>query len=375
MLSFSSTSSAAPTTLDEVDTPAVVIDLEVVERNLARMATIARDGDVALWPHAKSHKIPELARLQVDAGAAGITCQKIGEAEVMADAGLPDILISYPIVGAPKVERLMALAERTRVTTVVDSLDAATVLGRAAAARGLAIETLLEVDVGYRRCGVRPDDAREIAERLVEVPGLRLAGLLAYEGHIYDQAGPETAERRARAAYDLLGVVADAIRAAGIAVERVSVGATATAALAAGHDAITELRAGSYLFNDRTQVAMGAATEDDCALSVLSTVVSTAAGGHVVIDAGSKALTFTALVGGSGYGVVAGRPDLVVERLSDEHGMIPLVGGARAPEVGDRLHVVPNAHAAVIDNFSDAVAVRDGEPVGAFSVAARGRMQ
>lgn len=375
MLSSSSTTDAAATSLDAIDTPAVVIDADVVDRNVERMAALTRDHGTALWPHAKSHKIPELALRQVDAGAAGITCQKLGEAEVMADAGLLDILVSYPIVGPLKVERLLALAERVRVTTVVDSLPAAAALGRAAAARGRQLHTLLEVDVGYRRCGVRPEDAPGIAGQLARTAGVRLAGLLAYEGHIYDRAGALPAERRARAAYDLLGAVADRVRRTGIAVERVSVGASATAALAARHGAITELRAGSYVFNDRTQVAMGAATPADCALTVLTTVVSTAAGRHAVIDAGSKALTFTGLAGGHGYGYVAGRPDLVVERLSDEHGMVAVPPGARAPQVGDRLRVVPNAHAAVIDNFSDAVAVRDGRPAGCFAVAARGRMR
>jgi D-serine deaminase-like pyridoxal phosphate-dependent protein len=360
----------------EIDTPAVLIDIDRVDRNVERMSRLARDGGIELRPHAKSHKIPELAWRQVRAGAAGITCQKLGEAEVMARAGIPDILISYPIVGRTKVERLLDLAERTRVTTVVDDLDAAQSLERAAGARGIVLDTMIEVEVGYRRCGVPAGRARQFAEALAERGGhLRLAGLLAYEGHIYEVPDRRTAELRARASYDLLGEAAQDIRDAGIAIDRVSVGGTAAAGVAAQHAAITELRAGSYIFNDRVQMAMGAAEEADCACTVLTTVVSTAAGSHFVVDAGSKALSFTALPGSNSYAAVLGRPELQVDRLSDEHGMVSLPAGAPAPRVGDRLRLLPNAHAAVIDNFAEAVALRGGEPVGTLAVEARGCMR
>lgn len=362
-------------TLVEIDTPALLVDLDQMEANIAAMADLARRTGTDLRPHAKAHKIPALARRQMEAGAVGITCQKLGEGEVMADAGLDDILVTFPIVGPLKIARLLRLAHRCHVTTVVDSLMAAKPLSEAAEEEGIQLDTLIEVDVGYRRCGVSADEAPRLARSLMECcPGLRVRGLMAYEGHLYNLSAAEVAPA-AIAAYDLLGNLAGELRNCGIPVECVSVGASAGAETAARHPAITEIRAGSYIFNDIAQVMMGGATEDECALTVLATVVSTPTPDRAVIDAGAKALTFTTLPGVPGYGRIRNHEDAVLGRLSDEHGMIALPPHGRAFAIGERIQVVPNSGSVVINEFSDLIGVRAGVVECVWPIAARGRMQ
>jgi D-serine deaminase-like pyridoxal phosphate-dependent protein len=362
--------------LDQIDTPALIVDLDRIEANIAAMAALARAHDLALRPHAKAHKIPDLARRQVQAGAVGITCQKLGEAEVMAAAGLTDILVACQIVGAIKVQRLLALARRVRLTTVVDSVEGARPLSDAARANGMVVDTLLEVDVGYHRCGVPPDEVAGLARALTsDCPGLRIRGLMAYEGHIYKLDGAAQVDRATRRAYDLLGDAAARLRAAGVAVECVSVGASAGARVAAAHPAVTELRAGSYIFNDLYQVRMGHVTADDCALSVLATVISARTPDHAVIDAGAKALTFAELPGASGYGLIRGHESAVIDRLADEHGIISVPPGAPPFRVGERVMIVPNDGSVVVNSFSELVGIRAGRVERVWSIAARGCMQ
>jgi D-serine deaminase-like pyridoxal phosphate-dependent protein len=363
-------------TLTEIDTPALVVDLEQMDANIAGMANLTCGTGTDLRPHAKTHKIPALAWRQIEAGAVGITCQKLGEAEIMVDAGLDDILVTFPIVGPLKIARLLHLARRAHMTTVVDSLAAARPLSQAAEAQAMTLDTLIEVDVGYRRCGVSADEAPDLARSLVEAcPGLRVRGVLAYEGHLYNLAGSGEVAAAATAAYDLLGEVANRLRDLDIPMECVSVGASAAVETAVRHPAITELRAGSYIFNDRAQVMMGGATEDQCALTVLTTVVSAPTRDRAVIDAGAKALTFTTLPGVEGYGCIRNHEDAVLDRLSDEHGMISAPSGGKSFAIGERLQIVPNSGSVVINEFSDLIGVRAGVVECVWAIAARGRMQ
>jgi D-serine deaminase-like pyridoxal phosphate-dependent protein len=362
--------------IDDVDTPALIVDLERMASNIEAMARLGRDGDLALRPHMKSHKIPELAVLQMEAGAVGITCQKLGEAEVMAAAGLRDITIAYPIIGERKVRRLVDLAHRVRITTLVDSIEGAQPLSEAAAADGITLDTLVEVDDGYHRCGVPPEHALPIARTVAfELPGLRFVGILAYEGQIYDLTDQSAVLATARRSYDVMGEVAERLRGASIPVERVSVGASATARAAADHPAVTELRPGSYIFQDRYQVSMGAASVEECALSVLATVVSVPAADRAIIDVGSKGLSWSPPVGTDGYGLILGHEEAAIDRLADEHGILSVPEGARPFSIGERVRVIPNSHPPVVNAFSELIGYRVNRIDVVWPIAARGRMQ
>ena len=364
------------TGLDDIDTPALIVDLERMASNIEAMARLGRDGDLALRPHVKSHKIPELALLQMEAGAVGITCQKLGEAEVMADAGLSDITIAYPIIGARKLRRLTDLAHRACLTTLVDSMEGARPLSEALSADGITLDTLVEVDDGYHRCGVRPEDALSLARAVAdELPGLCFAGILSYEGQIYDLTDRSAVLGEARRSYDVMGEVAERLRGASIPVDRVSVGASATARAAADHPAVTELRPGSYIFNDRYQVSMGAASVEECALCVLATVVSVPTADRAIIDVGSKGLSWSPPVGADGYGLILAHEEATIARLADEHGILSVPEGARPFSIGERVRVIPNSHPPVVNAFSELLGYRSERVDVVWPIAARGRMQ
>lgn len=363
------------TDLAEIDTPALIVDLDVMEANLASMTSLVTAHGLALRPNVKGHKIPAFAWRQVRAGAVGITCQKLSEAEVMVDSGLVDLLVAVQVIGAAKIERLVGLARRAKLTTVVDSLVGAEPIARAFADRGMTIDVLLEVDIGYHRCGVDAPDATALAQGISRLQGLNFVGVMGYEGHLYDLAGKDAVETAARQAYELLAGVAERLRDAGIDVERVSVGASTGARAAVGVHGITEIRAGSYLFNDRAQIQMGSAEPATCAATVIATVISVPTEDRAVIDAGSKALTPTTLGGMPGYGDILGHEDAVLERLSDEHGMISLRATRNPFSVGDRVRIIPNSHTVVFNQFAEVYGVRNGNVEAVLAVAARGMMQ
>ena len=351
--------------LDAIDeTPEVVIDLDRVRANIERAAQLAAAAGVALRPHAKTHKMVEVARLQLDAGAAGLQVAKLGEAEVFAAAGVDDLFVGYPLVGAHKLERLRALDGKLSVA--VDSLDAARALSEA----GRRLQVLIEIDTGLRRTGVLSGEpAVALARELLALPNLELVGVFTHEGHVYGVADKEQAAREACAA---IVETAEAIRALGVELPVVSVGSTVSFRYTAGQPGITEVRPGTYVFNDSTQVAQGAATWDDVAAYVVATVVSRPANDRAVIDAGSKVLSYDPLAGSDTHGAVLGYDGLFVTRLSEEHGVID---GANALRVGDRLAVVPN-HICPVINLADTVGVvENGAVVDHWQVAARGRVR
>jgi len=341
--------------VDELDTPVLTADLDAVGRNIAGMQRYCDEHGFALRPHIKTHKVVELARLQVDAGACGITCQKLGEAEVMADAGFDDILISFPLVGAAKVERLAALAARIKVGVVGDSAAVATGL------RGIEVDFLVECDTGGGRTGVQsPDEAAELAALVAELDGPRFAGLMTYPTK--PESGP------------WLQAAREAIERKGLAVECISSGGTPTARYAHELAAITELRPGTYVYGDRACIADGSLPLDDCALRVPATVVSRPTRERAIIDAGSKTLTSDVALGASGYGLVVEHRDAEIYKLNEEHGLVDVSACARPPEVGERVTIVPN-HACGTANMHDEVVVhRGGEIVATYRTAARGKI-
>jgi D-serine deaminase-like pyridoxal phosphate-dependent protein len=344
-------------------TPAIVIDLDRVERNIARVQAACDAAGVANRPHIKTHKSPDLARLQREAGAKGITCQKLGEAEVMAEAGLDDILISYNLLGEEKLGRLGRLMGRARVVVAADNPVTVEGLPQAAATAGRDLEVVVECDTGQKRAGVEtPAEAIALARDIAARPGLTFAGFLMYP--------PVDGTERTQAFLDeaLAG-----IRAAGLEARIVSSGGTPNLRNIGRLKGATEHRAGTYIFNDRMMMNAGAATADDIALHVVSTVVSRAAPERGILDAGSKTLTWE--TGGvEGFGLILEHPQARIARFSEEHGFLDLSGSNSRPNVGDVVRIVPNHVCAVVNMVDRFVAVRGDAIVGEIPVAARGKI-
>ena len=367
--------STSGATLAEVETPALLIDLDVLEANLAEMAAVAARAGVGLRPHTKTHKSPEIARMQVAAGAAGITCAKLGEAEVMADAGLDDLLIAYPLVGEHKLRRLRALLERARVRVSLDSVEVAEGLGGVGRELGEDVEVLVEVDTGLHRLGRPPGQpTAELVAEVARVPGVEVVGLLTHAGHAYRAGTPEELRRLAeREVLDLVETAALCKRD-GIALREISVGSTPTARTGAFVDGVTEIRPGTYALNDATMMRLGVATEASAAASVLVTVVARPAGDRFVVDAGSKCFTTDGMGSVPDWLVVAGRPDLHMDFLSEEHGVGHLDGDGDL-RVGERLQVIPSHACACVNLFDLAYGVRGGTVERELPIAGRGKVR
>jgi len=332
----------------ELDTPALYVDLDVLERNIRTMQARCREMKVGLRPHIKTHKTPEIARMQLAAGAIGLTVAKVGEAEVMPG---DDILIGYPL-SAEKYPRVRELARTRRITVAVDSVTIA---------RGLpGINTLVEVDIGAGRCGVQtPEDAVAVAQACTDFQGL-----------FYYPAWLDDAQFQAGA--NKIEATLAALKAAGFEAKIVSGGSTPGAGKTPLIPQTTEIRPGTYVFHDATGVATGYCTEADCALRVLVTVVSTSVPGQCIIDGGSKTFTYDATKGAPNYGRFPGRP-WTMPRMTEEHGHVALNGGSA--KVGEKLWVIPS-HVCPTVNLQDEIWYgRDGKVEGRWGVAARGKIR
>lgn len=349
--------------IEELETPCVVIDLDRVEANLKRAQDYADKAGLRLRPHVKTHKLPRFALRQMELGAAGITCQKLGEAEAMADAGLRDIFLPYNILGAAKLDRLHGLHGRVILSVTADS--AVTVAGYAArfTDAGHPLPVLVECDTGAGRCGVQ--DAAEVvalARQIAAAPGLVFRGLMTYP----PRGGQPQSDAWLAEAVAALAEVA-------IGVEVVSSGGSPDLYKAAGLKVATEYRPGTYIYSDRMQVAFGHGTLDDCALTVRTTVVSRPTPTRAVLDAGSKALAAD-LCPAPGHGHIVEYPGAVMTGLSEEHGHVDLSACPDRPQIGEVVHVIPN-HACVVTNLFDVVhLVRDGIVVATDPVTSRGQL-
>lgn len=362
--------------LYELSTPALFIDLDIVERNLDAMAKLCREQGVGLRPHTKTHKTPEVGRMQVDRGAVGLTVAKVGEAEAMAAGGLDDILVAYPVLGAEKLGRLAALARDRSVLMSLDNERTAEELSRAAAQASATVGVLVEFDSGYRRCGLQAGPACvELAARIEKLPGLKFRGLMTYFGTVWG-----TIEERRKQARQVIGPVEralEAFAAARIPVEIVSGGSTPAAEFSREIPGLTEIRPGTYVYNDLNTYFQGACGLEDCAARVLTTVVSTAVPGHAIIDAGSKTLSSDTLSSGpmAGFGRLVEVPDAPLFKLSEEHGHVDATKSQHQFRVGEVLSIIPN-HVCTCVNMHDQVfLVRNQEVVGSWRVAARGKIR
>lgn len=354
---------------DGVVTPALVVDVGVLDRNIARMAEAGRAGSFALRPHAKTHKCPQIAERQLHSGAPGLTLATTAEAEVFAGAGVADLFIAYPLwVDEVKGRRLRGLADRVALRVGVDSAEGAERLGRAVRGSTRPVEALVEVDSGHHRTGVQPGNAADVAKAAAGA-GLEVAGVFTFPGHGYDGSGAR--EQAARDEERALGEAARALEGIGMSARVVSGGSTPTAGRWRP-GVVNELRPGVYVFGDATQLALGSCGKDDLALVAAATVVSVPAADRFVLDAGGKVLGADRQAWASGYGFVPEYPDATITALSEHHATVQLPAGAKPPRLGTVLAVVPN-HVCATVNLADAfLVVKDGELVDSWPVAARG---
>lgn len=357
----------------DLDTPALLVDLDRLERNLAEMAQRVRAGGKTLRPHTKTHKTPAIARMQIDSGARGLTVAKLGEAEVMAEAGFDDLFIANEIVGAAKIARLLDLLRRVSVRVGVDSEAVAGPLGEAARAEALRVPVLIEVDTGLGRAGARsPEEALALARFVADHPGLEFTGIFTHEGHLYRSDEAERRQRAAQAAADMRSL-ALALESQSTPAREISVGSTPGAPYMAQEAGPTELRPGVYAFYDRMQVSFGV-PPDRCALTVLATVVSVRPDGKILLDAGTKTLASDRPFPDQTFGEIVGRPDLTFVGASEEHGHLQAHGSANL-RVGDKVRILPN-HACTCVNMHETMVAYRGEEVEAvWPIAARGKIR
>jgi D-serine deaminase-like pyridoxal phosphate-dependent protein len=345
-----------------LETPVPVVDLDVLEANLARMQAYCDKHRLQLRPHIKTHKSPEIAKMQLAQGAIGITCQKLTEAEVMADAGLTDIHLSYPIVGVGKAHRLANLATRVSVSVSVDSDEGMDVAAEAAAMARHPIGIKIDIDAGAGRTGVQTaEEALRLARRALDTPFLEFAGLITYP--ITPDSGPFFA--RAQAVF----------REAGVPIPGFSAAGTPSAWQSHLVEGLTEVRHGSYVFNDRTSVGEGAAGLDNCALHVLATVVSRPTPERAILDAGSKSLSSDRVADtiGIGHGLIRQYPNAVIERLYEEHAVVRVPADLDGLRIGERVRILPNHVCVVVNLHNELVAIRQDVVEKHIQIAARGK--
>jgi D-serine deaminase-like pyridoxal phosphate-dependent protein len=362
------------TEINDLETPSAIVDLDRLTRNLDRAATYATSHGLALRPHVKTHKSSWIAAEQMRRGAVGVTCATPREAEVMSVVS-DDILLAYPPVGRSRAARIAELARADKVTVALDSLEAINQIERAASDAGVQVGVYVELDLGMHRVGVPAIEAAiGLAKRVENCPSLSYEGIAFYPGHIREPVSSQT--KPMASLTTALTQALNALVVAGVPPRVVSGGSTPTLWKTHEISGVTELRPGTYVFNDRTTAEIGACAWDDCALTVLATVVSTAVPGQAVIDAGSKALGREPLRGNEtagGFGALLDRPDVIVKAMSEEHGLLDLTRTSWRPRVGEMVRVVPN-HVCIVVHLNDVMfGIREDRVERSWPVEARGR--
>ena len=361
--------------VDDLDTPVQVVDLDKLDANIRAMQAAIDGTGARLRPHIKTHKIPEIAKLQIAAGGHGIAVSKVAEAEVFAAAGFDDIVVAYPVVGPEKWRRLAELARGSRVTVNVDSAVAARGLSDAARAAGITLHIQIDIDTGFHRCGVQPDEAEALCRLVMALPGLAFDGITTHRSAFFPDHGGRPVAELGREEGEIMVALAERLREAGVPIHEVTCGSTPTAAAAATVAGVTEVRAGTYVFGDLIMAGVGAMAREDISLTILSTVQSRPHPGRATVDGGMKTFMGEAFPSPprflKGFGEAV---DLAVhlEGLTEEHGLVALTPGIQ-PEIGDRIAFFPN-HVCTTVNLSDeVVGVRQGRVEVVWPVAARGK--
>jgi len=365
-----------PKSIDSISAPAILIEKSILEKNLLAMQKLTDKSGVKLRVHVKTHKIPELAKMQIRLGACGIAVAKLGEAEVMADSGIKDIQIANIITGPDKIKRLVRLNRKLKLTVAVDSIENARELSNRFHRQTSPLNLLIKINSGLNRCGLDSFDALlAFLKESKKLQGIRIVGLMTHAGHAYGSGSLSEIRKIGQAEGQLLVDYARRLKDYGYDVPIISVGSTPTAPFCAGVKGVTELRVGNYIFNDMTQVSLGIAKTKQCALSVLSTVISMPSRKRVILDTGSKALALDKGAHGSnilhGHGLIKETGDIIT-RLSEEHGIIDNPRGKY--KIGDRLRIIPNHACTVMNLFDEAYLVNSGKVIRKYKIAARGKM-
>ncbi len=369
--------------LAAIDTPALLVDVDILQRNILRLQMASEAAGLAVRPHIKAHKTPQIAHMQIRAGAVGVTAAKLGEAEAMADAGIEDIFIANELIGPTKMRRLVALARRVpKLSVAVDSLVGAQQLSHAMSAAGLELDVLIEVDTGAGRCGVAPEQTRAFARQIASQPGLRLIGIMAYAAGAYQCRTEE--ERRAFAQKEgaTLAAIAAELRSDGHNMQRISGGSTPTAGRYEAGCGLTEIRSGTYCLNDHNQVDLGTCTRAEVAATVLATVISHPAPERVIIDAGTKALAQQVTPLTEGYGVLISvvteegeqplpEPLPRVRKINDEHGYLD--AAAAGLKIGDKVRLIPPRICTCLNLYEEMYIVQEGVVRDVWRISARGK--
>lgn len=359
----------------ELETPVVIVDLDVLEQNLHRLSEYANQHGLKIRPHTKTHKIPAIAQMQIDSGCHGITVAKSCEAAVMVSGGLDNILVAYPVFGDTKVSRLAELARQRRIIVAVDDLVTVQSLSAAAQRADSTIHLLIELDVGMRRCGVSsPEQAVALASAIAQLPSVRFAGITCYPGHIWSH--PNEQSSALKAVSTKLESALQRLSASGFGCEIVSAGSTPTTFNSHLIPVLTEIRPGTYVFNDRNTISVGACDISQCALKVMATIVSTAVPGRAILDGGTKTFSSDRLLSGTqtGFGHVLEDPAIFFESMSEEHGQLDISKSDSKLSVGDKLSIIPNHVCACVNMHDRLWYHRNGIVEGYWDVAGRGKV-
>lgn len=356
----------------ELPTPAVIVDLDIMERNIQLMAQIAKQAGKRLRPHIKTHKIPAIAKMQLAAGSVGITCAKISEAEAMAQCGLKDILIAFPTVGDAQVERILKLTRECSITVAFDSVYGAEKLHQTAKNHGIVIPLYMIINTGDNRDGVASErEALELAESIRHLDHVRLRGIMTHEGHVNLAKDREQIESLAQSAGRMMVEIAGMLRQQGFNIEEVSTGTTPACRSGVAVEGVTEWRPGTYVFNDIREMLLATPMEE-CALSILATVVSHPAADRFILDTGSKSLTAD-VSPSHGYGHIKQAPTAVIERLSEEHGIVR-VRHSEDLRIGQRVEIIPNHVCPTVNLMDRLYIVRNDKVIDEWKVEARGKL-
>ncbi len=364
---------------DQLETPCIVIDMEKAKQNIARMQEAADVLHCRLRPHIKTHKMPLFARLQIAYGACGITCAKVSEAEVMADGGVEDIFIAYPMVGDFRIRRAIELSKRVkRLILAVDSMDGASRLQEAAKAAGMVLEVRLEVDTGAKRTGALRNQAAKLAKEIDQLPNLRLTGIYTFKSLVYRDEPTVDKHIAGLEEGDMMEEIAEAVRRAGVPIKDVSAGSTPTGLEVAATGKVNEIRPGTYIFNDYMLCKEGVAGLEEMAVRIYATVVSVPCREYAVIDGGTKTFPMDIPLDVPpyyypGYALVEGNEDLQLKRMNEEHGIITSKRGNTGLKVGDRLVLIP-IHVCTAINMQNQVYLYDGNGLRTEIVTGRGML-
>ncbi len=358
-------------TIDDLDTPSLIVDMDIMERNLQRMANFTRECGVNLRPHVKTHKIPEIAKLQIDGGAKGVCLQKLSEAEVFATRGITDIFITNEVVGKQKYPRLARLADQIDLKVAIDHYENAVEISKACSEVGTELKVLVDVDVGLHRCGVLPVEAGILADKISKLKNLVFTGIMGYDGQAMSGKSKSEREKISNEAMDQIAIAQKEIRKTGHEIKVTSVGSSVSTWTDARRPEVTEVQPGMYLFNAVNLVEAEVATLDDCALTVLSTVMSKPTEDRAILDAGSKAFHFDHCA----YPWLVGLEGAQIYGFSEEHANVSLKGASRSLKLGDRVQAIPQHCCTCINQHDEMVALRKGNVENVWKVAARGMMK